>query len=40
MNLELEEAEMDLSLNSIRDDIFDTGIGKRSTDRSGLTARR
>ena len=39
MNLELEEAEMDLSLSSIRDDIFDTGIGRRSTDRSGLTAR-
>lgn len=39
MNMELSEAEMDLSLTSFRDDVFDTGIGTRLIDRSGLGAR-
>jgi len=39
MNMDLKEAEMDLSLTSFRDDVFDTGIGKRYTDRSGIGAR-
>jgi len=39
MKLELEEADMDPSHATFRDDVFDTGIGTRHTDRSGLTAR-
>jgi len=39
MTLDINEAEMDISLTSFRDDVFDTGIGKRHTERSGLAAR-
>ncbi len=39
MSMQVDETEMDLSLNSFRDDVFDTGIGKRRTERSGFAAR-
>ena len=37
--MDQNEAEMDLSLSSFRDDVFETGIGTRHTERSGLSAR-
>lgn len=37
MNVDLKETEMDIT--SFRDDVFETGIGTRHTDRSGLGAR-
>jgi hypothetical protein len=37
--MESNEAKMEQSLSSFRNDVFDTGIGKRHTDRSGLAAR-
>ena len=39
MSMQTDEANMDISVKSFRDDVFDTGIGTRHTERSGLTAR-
>ena len=39
MTMESNETEMDLTLSSIREDVFETGIGTRHTQRSGITAR-
>ncbi len=39
MNLDSTETEMDLTFSSFREDVFQTGIGTRHTERSGITAR-
>lgn len=39
MTMEPNEAKMDHSLSSFRDDVFSTGIGTRQTERSGFVTR-
>jgi len=39
MSMNVNKADMDLSLSPYKDDVFSTGIGMRHTDRSGIALR-